>query len=153
MKNSPICLTCGIRSDRSRTDDLCQNGHNDWLKYWDLFSKRDKNEQDEIMHRVVMLTGWSPEEIKKAFVHPDISSFPINRDIWLEADDIIEGKIAFSWSNIEINDWELGYRMQRMDGDAVCSICNKTAKEHPMETRTKGEPWLNRMCYGIWAKL
>ena len=34
---SCICMTCGVRNDHSTESGFCQNGHDDWLEYRDVY--------------------------------------------------------------------------------------------------------------------
>lgn len=141
-----ICLTCGIRNDFTHPDGYCQNGHDNWLE------GRDVRQRNATFQLACSLSGMTASDLTKAFMHKSITCIPMYRHIWDEVEQIMVSNNPFDWDSIEINDWELGYRMIRTDGDAICPICKKMIKEHPMETRTKGDPWLHQVCYGIWAK-
>lgn len=146
---SCICLTCGIRNDHSRPDGLCQNGHDNWLEF------RDFKHNAAVVQAACDLSGMSREELKKLFMTPSVTYIRMYHDIWDEADALEAGGYPFDWESVEVNDWEVNYRMKHMDKHVICKFCKKTAIMHPMETRllSNGQPWLYRLCNGIWAKL
>lgn len=144
--HSCICLTCGVRNDHSHPDGFCQNGHDNWLEY------RDLKQRNATFKLACHLTGFTEEELIKLFKTPAVKFIPIRRSINDEVDDIINGGQPFDWDTVEANDWEFDRRMFRVDGDAICPMCKRLVKEHPIENRFSSSVYVHRMCYGQWAK-
>ena len=142
-----LCMRCGIRNDHSHPNGFCANGHDVWLEFKDI------QERNEFFEETRLRAGMTVKDFIQQFIHKDNLPFVLHWNAMEEADKIVESGKPFDWSNIEINEWELGKRMIRADGNCICTMCNKAYKNHPLETRTPGEPYLHQICYGIWAKL
>ena len=70
-----VCLTCGIRNDFSNPTGYCQNGHDDWLEYRDVFLEEDASTAP--LKRAMKLFCMTKEELREAFVDKSIKRFKI----------------------------------------------------------------------------
>lgn len=68
---SCICLTCGVRNDHSHEDGWCQNDHDDWLEYRDVYL------ENEHFDRALELTEMSSEDFKLSFMDNSIKQFEL----------------------------------------------------------------------------
>lgn len=66
---SCVCMTCGIRNDHSHEDGLCQNGHDNWLEYYDVKCR------NEFFEFACKKFGLTPNEMAEKFMDNTIIQF------------------------------------------------------------------------------
>lgn len=79
-----------------------------------------------------------------------VASFPVSLDdaeaLKLQPNDVMEIEVLIKFST----------ECFRCAGDAICKICQKKYREHPMEGRildSEGRSFIHRICDGTLAKL
>lgn len=70
-----LCLTCGVKNDFSHPSGFCQNGHDDWLEYRDLFGK---STDPLLIERACTKFNLSLESLKIQFLDPKQENILIN---------------------------------------------------------------------------
>ena len=73
-----VCLTCGIRNDFSTENGYCQNGHDDWLEYRDVFLLEDAPK--ETVNRAKKVFDMDIKTLKKTFIDVSIKQFVIKNN-------------------------------------------------------------------------
>ena len=64
-----VCMVCGIRNDHSHEDGLCQNGHDDWLEYYDVVH------ENEFFDFACKKFNIPPQQMKKKFMDNTVLQF------------------------------------------------------------------------------
>lgn len=70
-----ICMTCGVRNNFTNLVGFCQNGHDDWLEYRDVFLTEGAEKAPR--ERAKKIFGMTANELKKAFSDTSILVFKI----------------------------------------------------------------------------
>ncbi len=85
-------MTCGIRNDFSTDNGFCQNGHDNWLEYRDVFLMEDAS--DIPLKQAMIIFDKTKEELRKDFKDTSIKQFTIVKNDFIWAS--LECKIPFS---------------------------------------------------------
>ena len=69
--HSCICMTCGVRNDHSTENGYCQNGHDNWLEYRDVYHK------NEFFKKAMKIFDLSSQQLERSFVDKSVLQIPI----------------------------------------------------------------------------
>lgn len=71
-----ICMTCGVRNDFSTDNGYCQNGHDNWLEYRDVFHT-DDNFDDHFLKQAMHIFNMNAQQLSRDFKNVSIKQFTV----------------------------------------------------------------------------
>ncbi len=95
---SCICLTSGIRNDHSHPDGLCQNGHDDWLEYRDVFLLKGADAKPR--NRAKKVFNVTLKELQQLFCDTSITQISLaeTKSMARKIEKAFSPDISISWN-------------------------------------------------------